>query len=114
MDANRKKELKEAYANRHPDMGIVCWTCGNRMWIAKSMDAKADFNGSKFQLELGSWPNREMQEAYNADPESFQWSLLKQLEYEELSEDLADDLELLYLEALDEYPDAKPMRRGRR
>ena len=68
MNTERKKELKEAYSNRHPDMGIVCWTNGDRMWIAKSKDAKADFNGTSFQLQLGSWPNREMQDAYKADP----------------------------------------------
>ena len=111
MNTDRKKELKEAYANRHPDMGIVCWTSGDRMWIAKSKDAKADFNSSSFQLQLGSWPNREMQEAYKADPSSFQWVLLKKLDYKELDEDLSDDLELLYMEVMDEYPNAKPMRR---
>ncbi len=57
---------------------------------------------------------KELKEAYKADPESFQWSLLKTLDYKELGEDHSDDLELLYMEAMDEYPDAKPMRRGRR
>ncbi len=57
---------------------------------------------------------KELKEAYKADPESFQWSLLKTLDYKELDEDHSDDLELLYMEAMDEYPDAKPMRRGRR
>ena len=72
-----------------------------------------DFNSSSFQLQLGSWPNREMQEAYKADPSSFQWVLLKKLDYKELDEDLSDDLELLYMEVMDEYPNAKPMRRRR-
>ncbi len=57
---------------------------------------------------------KELKEAYKSDPESFQWSLLKTLDYKELDEDYSDDLELLYMEAMDEYPDAKPMRRGRR
>ncbi len=114
MNTDRKKELKEAYSKRHPDMGIVCWTNGNRMWIAKSKDAKADFNGTSFQLQLGSWPNREMQDAYKADPASFRWILLKKLDYKEIDEDLSDDLEILYMEAMEEYPNAKPMRCGKR
>ena len=114
MNTERKKELKEAYSNRHPDMGIVCWTNGDRMWIAKSKDAKADFNGTSFQLQLGSWPNREMQDAYKADPASFRWELLKKLDYKEIDEDLSDDLEILYMEAMEEYPNAKPMRCGKR
>lgn len=114
MDKEKRKALKEAYANRHPDMGIVCWKSKDRMWIAKSKDAKADFNGTSFQLKLGSWPNREMQAAYSADPESFQWELLKKLDYKELDDDHDDDLEILYMEAMDEYPSAKPMRIGKR
>ena len=114
MNTERKKELKEAYSNRHPEMGIVCWTNGERMWIAKSKDTKADFNGTSFQLQLGSWPNREMQDAYKADPASFRWELLKKLDYREIDEDLSDDLEILYMEAMEEYPNAKPMRCGKR
>ena len=114
MNTDRKKELKEAYANRHPVMGIVCWTCGECIWIAKSKDADADFNGTSFQLKLGSWPNREMQQAYKADPESFRWKILKELDYEDPNEDLTDDLELLYMEVVDEHPEAKPMRTGKR
>ena len=114
MNTERKKELKEAYSNRHPEMGIVCWTNGDKMWIAKSKDVKADFNGTSFQLQLGSWPNREMQDAYKAAPASFRWELLKKLDYKEIDEDLSDDLEILYMEAMEEYPNAKPMRCGKR
>ena len=114
MDKDKRKALKEAYANRHPDMGIVCWKNKDQMWIAKSTDARADFNSTSFQLKLGSWPNREMQAAYNTDPESFQWVLLKKLDYKEADEDHGDDLEILYLEAVEEYPAAKPMRNGKR
>ena len=114
MDNERKKELKEAYANRHPDMGIVCWTSGDRMWIAKSKDARADYNSTSFQLRLGSWPNREMQAAYQADPASFRWALLKPLDYEDPAEDYSDDLALLYEEVMDEHPEARPMKRDKR
>lgn len=113
MDAARKKELKAAYANRHPEMGVVAWCAGDRMWIARSKDVRADYNGTSFQLDLGSWPERDLQRAYKAAPESFEWRVLRTLEYEDPS-DVDDDLELLLMECMDEYPDAKPMRPGRR
>lgn len=112
MEKDRRKELKEQYANRHPDMGIVCWQSGDMMWAQISTDANADFNSTSFQLKLGSWPNREMQAAYKKDPGSFKWSLIKELEYKDLADDHSEDLEILLLEFLDEYPDAKPMRPG--
>ena len=71
MDRERKRALREEYDRRRPAMGIVCWEGGGRMWIATSRDAKADHNRSLFQLRLGSWPNRELQAAFTADPESF-------------------------------------------
>ena len=114
MDREQRAALKEAYANRHPDMGIVCWKSGERMWIAKSKDTRADFNSTSFQLKLGSFPNREMQAAYNEAPSSFEWLLLKKLDYKEPDEDHEDDLALLYMEAADEHPEAKPMKVGKK
>lgn len=91
-------------------MGVVCWRSGERMWIAISRDAKADYNRSLFQLKLGSWPEGELQRAYTEAPETFQWSLLKKLDYGEREEDHSADLELLYLLCREEYPQAKAMR----
>jgi len=91
-------------------MGIVCWKCGDDMWVAPSLDTKADFNGTSFQLKLGSWPNKELQNAYKADPESFQWVFEKELKYEDNSDDVSDDLTLMLMEYLDEHPDAKLMK----
>jgi hypothetical protein len=113
MDKSKRKELREQYENRHPDMGIVCWKSGDKMWIAKSKDVKADYNSTSFQLKLGSWPNREMQRSYNADPDSFEWILLKKLDYKDREEDHSDDLESLYMMVVEEYPDAKKMKPGK-
>ena len=113
MNNEQKKALREQYAQRRPDMGIVCWKSGDQMWIDKSTDAKADHNSSAFQLKLGSWPNAEMQRAYKADPDSFEWSLQKKLDYEERDEDHSEDLELLYIMVMEEFPNAKRMRPGK-
>lgn len=114
MEDQRKKELKERYKNRHPDMGIVCWKCKDHRWISISRDVNADFNSTSFQLKLGSWPNIELQTEYSKNPDGFEWSVEKQLEYKELTDDLNDDLELMLLEYLEEFPDAKPMKRGQK
>lgn len=114
MENERKKELRAQYEQRRPDMGIVCWQNGEKMWIATSKDAAADYNSSLFQLRLGSWTNRELQKAFTDDPNAFQWSLLKKLDYKERDEDHDDDLELLYMMCLDEYPNARQMRSGKR
>ena len=55
-----------------------------------------------------------MQKAFNEDPDAFQWSLLKKLDYKENVEDYSDDLELLYMICLEEYPNAQQMRVGRK
>lgn len=114
MNNERKKELREQYDRRRPDMGVVCWHSGERMWIAVSRDAKADYNRSLFQLRLGSWPNRELQKAFTEDPDAFQWSILKKLDYEDRDEDHSEELELLYMICLEEHPQAKQMRPGRK
>lgn len=114
MNQERRKELREQYDKRHPDMGVVCWRCGDSRWAMISRDARADFNSTSFQLKLGTWPNREMQRAYNEPPDAFEWSLAKALDYKDPTEDYSDDLEILWLEFLEEQPGAKPMRPGRR
>lgn len=114
MNNEQKKALRQQYEQRKPDMGIVCWQNGTQMWIAKSKDAEADHNSTSFQLELGSWPNREMQAAYKKDPNSFKWNLLKKLDYEERDEDHSEELDLLYELCMEEFPQAKKMRPGKR
>lgn len=114
MDKAQKKALRARYDERKPDMGIVCWQNGTSMWIAISRDAAADHNSSLFQLQLGSWPNRELQKAFSEDPHSFEWSVLKKLNYTDRDEDHSEELELLYLLCLEEHPEARQMRPGRR
>ena len=110
MDIEKKKALREQYNNRHPQMGIVCWQCGDKMWVDMSQDSRADFNRTDFQLRLGSWPNKALQKAYNENPGECQFSLIKELDYEDFSEDHTDDLKILLMDFLEEHPDAKPMR----
>lgn len=114
MDKEQKKALRAQYNARKPEMGIVCWESGTTMWIAISRDTKADHNSSLFQLQLGSWPNREMQAAFTEDPGAFEWSVLKKLDHGDGEEDPGEELELLYMLCMEEHPDARQMRPGRR
>lgn len=114
MNSEQKKALREQFKQRKPDMGIVCWQNEEQMWIAISKDAEADYNSTSFQLQLGTWPNRELQRAYKTAPDSFKWSLLKKLDYEERDEDHSEELELLYEMCMEEFPQAKKMRPGKR
>ena len=110
MDSEKKKALREQYNNRHPKMGIICWQCGDEMWVDMSTDVNADYNGTSFQLKLGSWPNKALQKAYKENPEECKFSLIRELDYEDFSEDHTDDLKIMLMDFLEEYPDAKPMR----
>ncbi len=109
-NAERKKELKEQYSARHPDKGIVCWKCGERRWVMASQDVQKDYNSTSFRLGLSSWPNREMQSAYDSDPAGFVWSVEALLDYEDPTEDYTDELTLMLMDYLEQHPEAKPMK----
>lgn len=87
MDKDRRKELREQYNNRHPDMGVVTWRCGEDIWVMTTKDANADYNSMSFQLKL---------------------------EYDDLNEDCSEDLEIMMMEFMDEHPNAKPMKPGKK
>lgn len=115
MNSERRKQLKSAYAERRPEMGVVCWQCGEQMWIMASKDTRADYNSTLFQLQAGNFVNRQMQAAFQEQgEESFHWRVLKVLEYDDPKEDHWEDLELLLMECQDEYPQAQLMRKARR
>lgn len=110
MDNERKRELREQYKNRRPETGVIGVRCGSRLWIAPSRDVTADRNSTLFQLDMGSFPNRELQKAYSKDPARAEYIVLKRLDLKDPAEDVTDDLQLLLYEAADEYPDAKPLK----
>ncbi len=115
MDNERKKVLKQQYAERKPEMGIISYRCGEQIWIEPSKDIKADRNSTLFQLKLGSWRNKEMKKAFTTHgEENFVWEVLKELDYEDPSKDYSEDLELLLLMCKDEYPNAQRMRPGKK
>lgn len=52
MDANRKKELKQQWKQRHPQMGVIAIQCEEtgELFVGVSKDIPAEFNRHRFQL----------------------------------------------------------------
>ena len=99
---DRRKELKEQYKNIKPDMGIfiVHSKYSNKCHIENAKDLKSKINRTKFQLELGSHPNKELQKEWKDHVETdFIIEILEKLEYDKdkPNKDYAEDLELLQI-----------------
>jgi len=96
----RKKELKEQYKLNRPDMGILAVTClanGKRLLLS-TPNLKGMENRIRFQLGMGSFPNRELQRDWlEYGEENFKIEVLDILPYstDESKTDYRDDLEEL-------------------
>ncbi len=98
LDIKRKKELLEAYKNRHPEIGVISLKCVDtgESFLGISVDTKADFNSNKFKLSSGIHPNQRLQSLwYQCGESGFELSVLKVLEYKDLEEDHTIKLEAL-------------------
>ena len=67
MDTKRKKELLEAYKNRHPEMGVISYRCKEtgEVFLGISKDTKSDFNSTNMKLAANWHPNKRLQELWN-------------------------------------------------
>lgn len=117
---NRKKELKEQYAQMKPDMGIfiIRSKSSNKCYIESTQDLKSKINRSIFELKFGSHSNEELQKEWKKFGEdNFIIETLDILEYDEdeLKKDYTEDLTLLQMiweerlpnENMDFYVDIK-------
>ena len=98
----RKKELKEWYKNMKPDMGIfiIKNNFNNKCYIEVTQDLKGTINSTKFQLNFGNHPNRELQKEWKEKGESnFTIEILEILEYnkDETKTDYSGELNILKL-----------------
>lgn len=95
-----KKKLKEQYRNTKPEMGvcIVKSNSSNTCLVQESKDLKSTMNRIRFQLDLGSLSNRELQAAWKRDGDSaFTIEVLEILPYDEDESkvDYREELEIL-------------------
>lgn len=100
MDKARKKELQARYKEMKPEMGLLIVGCKdeNKCCIEATQDIRGTLNGMRFKLQMGSYPNRELQESWKRLGESsFIIEKLEVLAYDkdESKTDYREDLKLL-------------------
>lgn len=63
---DRKKELKQAYKNYKPDMGVfvIKSNADKKCHVEESRDLKGDINSAMFKLDLGTHPNKALQKQW--------------------------------------------------
>lgn len=109
---NRRRELKRDYKQNHPPMGIfqIRNIVNDKVLVRASLNLPGIFNRHKFQLSMGSHPNKMLQAEWREfGSESFAFEILDELAAREgpghdYREDLAF-LEELWLERLQPYGD---------
>ena len=80
--ADRRKELKREYQQKHTPMGIyqIRNTANARILIGTALNLPGALNGSKFQLNAGAHSNRSLQFEWNEfGSENFAFEILDEL-----------------------------------
>lgn len=95
-----RKELKAAYKQYKPDMGVYVFKCNptNKTYLGYGQNVKGDINSATFQLNLGTFRNFNLQSDWKKYGEKeFEIALLEKLEYEkdEYKTDYRAELRLL-------------------
>jgi len=99
MTENEKK-LKEEYKNTKKDMGLYKIYSQNtkNTYIGIAKDLKGIMNSMRFQLNLGSYPNKQLQNEWKEQgSDSFVIEVLDTLSYsnDQTKTDYSDDLKML-------------------
>lgn len=97
---DRKKELKEEYKQMKTDMGIyiIESKINNKYYLETTQNLKGKINSSKFQLNMGSFRNYELQKDWKEYKESnFEIRVLENLSYDkdESKTDYSEELEIM-------------------
>lgn len=110
MDIKRKKELLEAYKNRHPEMGVISYRCmeTGEVFLGISKDTKSGFNSNNMKLSANWHPNKRLQELWNKyGSEGFELAVIKVLKYDDPHADHTAKLESLREQCLAANPNAR-------
>lgn len=97
---DRKKELKELYKQTKSEMGIfaVRTKDGGYCFLETTQNLKGKINSTRFQLQLGSHPNKDLQKQWNElGEEAFEIAVLENLEYDkdESKTDYSEELSIM-------------------
>ncbi|MBN1192737.1 MAG: GIY-YIG nuclease family protein [Coriobacteriia bacterium] len=90
------REYKES--SRSAGIFQVANTVSGRLLLGPTPDLPGMLNRQRFQLEMGSHPDKELQTDWNdLGPDAFEFSVLDELEpHEESEADLGEDLRVLH------------------
>ncbi len=99
---DRKKELKQQYKQMKTEMGIfvIRSKVNHKSYIEATKDLKGRINITRFKLEFGSHPNKELQKEWKEHGKgNFIIEILENLAYEEdeTKTDYEEDLILLHM-----------------
>ncbi|MEL7649957.1 MAG: GIY-YIG nuclease family protein [Sedimentibacter sp.] len=97
---DRKKELKELYKQTKSEMGIFAVQAkdGGYCFLETTKNLKGKINSTRFQLQLGSHPNKDLQQKWNElGEEAFEIAVLEKLEYDkdESKTDYSEELSIM-------------------
>lgn len=110
MDIKEKRELLEAWKNRHPEMGVISFQCKatGETFLTTATDIPAKFNRIRFQLSAGNCPNKRLQELWaQYGEDAFELQVVTHLEYDDPKENHQEELETLCELCLLENPKAR-------
>lgn len=110
MQTDRRKELRDAYKSRRPDMGVVepRYTATGQRYLGITHDAAKELNSLRAKLNGGGHPNHPLQQLWNEHGENgFDFHVADTLEYENPEDVSADDLQALCDLLLAENPEAR-------
>ena len=109
-----KKELKQAYKQHQPVMGVfqVKNETNGKILIEGSTDVHARWNRHRTELRFGSHRNTQLQKDWNqATEKNFTFSILSELEYKEgESVDYKKEVKTLEEMVIEEFGSADAMR----
>ncbi len=97
---DRKKELKEKYKQMKTEMGIfvVRFKNSKKYYLETTQNLNGKMNSTKFQLQIGSHRNKELQEEWNSHGENGSViEVLERLEYDkdETKTDYSEELSIM-------------------
>jgi hypothetical protein len=83
MDKARRKELSQAVKEKKAKPGIYAVRCtaSGEAWVAKAPDLDRRQSGLWFQLQMGGFPGKDLQDAWNKHGEAtFVFEVLEAIE----------------------------------
>lgn len=110
MKEDRRKELRENYKNRRPDMGVLQITCtaSGDSFLFVSKDTATGFNRHRFQLEAGMHPNKTLSALWKQHGAAgFEYQTAGLIQYDDPTEDQSKKLDALLENCLAEIPGAR-------